>query len=145
MALIDVIISVSPDDGVELSNPQSPQSRAFTWLEGSTGIDEYPDWRKFQRYTLATFYYSTNGDEWTERDGWLTDEHECDWFTSDVEPSCDESGIFIRLALSNNNVAGTLPKDLAFLSDSLQAIALRDAPLTGSFPSEMAKLTKLGE
>jgi len=140
-----LIASVSLDGGASFSDPLSPQSKALTWLEGNANLDDYPDWRKIQRHTLALFYISTNGDDWVERDGWLTDEHECDWFTSDVYPACDEIGAFIRLALSNNNVTGTLPKDLAILSNSMRAIAFRDAPLTGSIPTEIALLTNLGE
>lgn len=143
--LKDLIASASLDGGAALSDPLSPQSKALTWLEGNGNIDNYPDWRKIQRHTLATFYYSTNGDGWIERDGWLTVEHECDWFTWSVEPTCDKNGVFRHLALFDNNVTGTLPKDLAILSDSLHTLALRDAPLTGTIPTEISLLTKLGE
>ncbi len=67
----------------DLSNPLSAQSRAKEWLlnqdlntngcDGGTAIS--------QRYGLAMFYYSTNGQSWKKSDNWLTpSSHECDWF-----------------------------------------------------------------
>ena len=143
--LQDLILSVSLDDGAALVDPLSPQSKALAWLDSNTNLESFDDWQKIQRYVLAMFYYSTNGDEWLERDGWLTDEHECDWFTSDVEPTCDENGAFVRLALSSNNISGELPRDLAILSNSLRFIAFQDSNLRGSIPAEYHLLSELGE
>lgn len=119
IALQDLIASHALDGGVALSDPLSPQFKALSWLESDANLD-YPDWRKVQRHVLATFYYSTNGDDWLERDGWLMEEHECDWFSSAVDPPCDENGVFTRLVLFDNNVTGSLPKDIAILSDSMR-------------------------
>lgn len=143
--LQDLITSASLDSGTALSDPRSPQSKALVWLENNANVESYPDWRKIQRHTLATFYYSTNGEEWIESDGWLTNEHECNWYTSDTGPNCDENGAFVRLALSNNNLTGTLPRDLAILSDSLLAVEFQDLPMSGSIPTEFGHLKKLGE
>lgn len=118
--LEDLIVSASLDDGEALADPLSPQSMALTWLADNSNLDEYPDWRKVQRHTLATFYYSTNGDGWIERNDWLTDKDECEWFTSAVDPTCDEDGVFTRLVLFDNNVSGILPKDLALFSDQMR-------------------------
>jgi hypothetical protein len=118
--LRDLIASYSLDGGVALSDPLSPQSKALSWLNADANLGSYPDWRKVQRHVLATFYFSTNGDGWIERDDWLTEVHECDWFSSAVDPACDESGRFARLVLFDNNVSGILPKDIAILSDSMR-------------------------
>jgi hypothetical protein len=118
--LQNLISSASLDGGAALSDPRSPQSKALAWLEGNANLDDYPDWRKIQRHTLATFFYGANGDGWLERDGWLTDDDECTWFTSAVDPVCDDNGVFSRLILFDNNVTGTLPRDLALLSDSMR-------------------------
>lgn len=120
VVLQDLIASYSLDGGEALSDPLSPQSKALSWLESDGNLGSYPDWRKVQRHVLATFYFSTNGDGWIERGGWLTEEHECDWFSSAVDPACDESGRFARLVLFDNNVTGILPKDIAVLSDSMR-------------------------
>lgn len=120
VVLQDLIASYSLDGGEALSDPLSPQSKALSWLESDVNLSSYPDWRKVQRHVLATFYFSTNGDGWIERGGWLTEEHECDWFSSAVDPACDESERFARLVLFDNNVTGILPKDIAVLSDSMR-------------------------
>ena len=39
--------------------------------------------RRLQRFALATLYYATNGDEWTDAHGWMQyDVHECEWFAT---------------------------------------------------------------
>lgn len=118
--LRDLIASYSLDGGVALSDPLSPQSKALSWLNTDANLGSYPNWQKVQRHVLATFYFSTNGDGWIERDDWLTEVHECDWFSSAVDPACDESDRFARLVLFDNNVTGILPKDIAILSDSMR-------------------------
>ena len=120
VALQDLMSSVTLDGGAAFADPLSPQSKALAWLEGNANLDDYPDWRMIQRYTLATFYYCTNGDGWLESDGWLTDDDECAWFSSAVDPVCDENGAFGRLVLFYNNVTGILPKELGLLSDSMR-------------------------
>ena len=45
-------------------------------------MEDYEDWRIQQRFALATFYYSTNGEQWTNNFRWLTyGNHECTWAT----------------------------------------------------------------
>jgi len=89
-----------------LQNPGSPQSLALNWLTNEDVYYIYPaDYNLIQRYTLAVFYFATNGDGWTmcgmeskvmcspklkliENDPervtwsnktWLSQFHECDW------------------------------------------------------------------
>jgi hypothetical protein len=66
-----------------LMNPATPQGRAFLFMDGDpllmdTGVCSYPTID--QRYGLATFYFSTNGESWIEDTGWLGPLGECDWF-----------------------------------------------------------------
>jgi hypothetical protein len=79
-ALAEVLSTVT--DSSVLSNPSTPQGTAFRWLVDSdpAQIDPctYPTVK--QRYALTTFFYSTNGDDWTVRTGWLTEANECTWF-----------------------------------------------------------------
>jgi hypothetical protein len=80
----------------------------LTWLEGNANLDDYPDWKRIQRYVLAVFYYSTNGDEWRRNTGWLSDEDECTWLTDETNvetrPVCDEDGAYNNLRLEKNNL-----------------------------------------
>ena len=72
-----------------LNSAGSPQSLAFNWLVDNDDFVVCPDDDKLiQRYVMAVFYFSTEGDSWTEcsEDGgcpgtnFLEGTHECDWF-----------------------------------------------------------------
>lgn len=79
--VIDLIAPVSFDGGEALMDPFSPQSEAARWLADNPEFDSYSYEQKLQRYSLATFYYSTKGDDWLDRQNWLSlDLNECtDW------------------------------------------------------------------
>jgi len=68
---------------------------------------------------LATLYYSTNGDLWENNTGWLSNGDECGWFYSDDGLFCSDNGSVVVLNLSANNLKGSLPDDIALLSNSL--------------------------
>lgn len=122
-AVKDLIESVSLDGGVALQNASSPQSMALEWLQGdnANATDTYTDWRLIQRYVLAVLYFSTNGDNWDDSTNWLSSKNECTWFTSSSEPLCNETnGRYLRVVLSENDLSGTVPVELALLSDSLR-------------------------
>lgn len=96
-----------------------------------------------QRYALATFWYSLNGPSWTKSDGWLTAEDECSWFSIVCDYSTVTSVGYPELALGGNNLAGSIPADLALLS-SLGKIDLRNNPeLSGSLPSSIGQFSFL--
>jgi hypothetical protein len=79
-AFADLLSNVT--DPSVLSNPSTPQGAAFRWLVDSdpSQIDPCTYPTLTQRYALTTFYYSTNGDDWTDSTGWLTATNECTWF-----------------------------------------------------------------
>jgi hypothetical protein len=53
----------------------------------------------------------------------MSDDDECTWFTHETNvetrPVCDENGAYSIIRLEKNNLEGTLPLELALLSDSL--------------------------
>jgi hypothetical protein len=57
------------------------QGKAVDWLLNSdpAEIDPCTFPTVVQRYGLATLYYSTNGDGWTNNSGWLSGANECMW------------------------------------------------------------------
>jgi hypothetical protein len=70
-------------DPVLLLNPSTPQGSAFLFITEDplimeVGVCTYPTIA--QRYGLATFYFSTNGEAWTQNTGWLGTAGECNWF-----------------------------------------------------------------
>jgi hypothetical protein len=124
----------------------SAQSKALAWLKNNTLIESYSLERRIQRFSLATFFYSTGGERrWEKKDGWLSDEDECTWYSGKEGGfSVCEDSFYKFLSLGNNQLRGTFPDELSLLS-SLQILELPSNILTGSMPSTLAKLTNLRE
>lgn len=132
------------DGGKALDDDTSPQADALDWLSKNPLIHTYDEQKLFTRFTLATFYYSTDGDNWTTNHLWLTDLDECLWYTSSFENPCTEQG-FSRLVLTDNNLQGSIPQELSLLSNSLVNLDV-DGTFTGSIPfniGDLAQLTSL--
>jgi hypothetical protein len=60
---------------------------------------------------LITLFYSTVGENWTQNYGWL-DGRQCDWHGVD----CSPFGYVVGINLTNNNLQGSLPPELALLA-----------------------------
>lgn len=123
VAVQELIESVSFDGGAALRNASSPQSMALEWLQQDSMNTAYEDWRLIQRYVLAVLYYSTNGENWVDNTNWLSDENECTWYTSSTNNGqiCNEANSqYLQVVLSRNGLAGTVPEELALLSDFLR-------------------------
>jgi hypothetical protein len=88
-----VVLSVALSNGAEFVNPESYQSKALAWLEGSN-TDGLSDQRIIQRYSLGCIFFATNGvrtqftDQafgenvilnWQNVSGWATNTNECEW------------------------------------------------------------------
>jgi hypothetical protein len=102
------------------------------WLDSNTNLEAYPDWKRILQYALAVLYYSTNGENWKERDGWMTDEDKCTWLTHDTEnPVCNDNGVYYQITLYRNNLDGTVPLELALLSNSLFSLDFTGDNVTG--------------
>ena len=77
-----LVISNSDSAEDALSDPSTPQYQALQWVTDRKIKDQavYTDACVLQQYSLATLYYSTNGESaWTRSDGWLTMANECKW------------------------------------------------------------------
>lgn len=143
--LMNFLSSVSFDKGGALRNTSTPQYAAYEWLSSNTFLPTYSNDRLIQRYSLATFYYSSNGDGWSQKTGWLSDDDECGWYTrSNVSP-CDPLGFIVTLGLDYNDIGGTIPPELGLLSN-LKLIDLGGGPnqqLSGSLPKQIGNLKNL--
>ena len=149
-ALFQLLVSASFDKGAALSVDGSPQNKAFNWLAYSNlNLTEYSDAKKLTRYALATFYWSTGGNQtWVDEALWLSDRDECDWFTRSRATPCNFEGGFQDLEVSYNNLEGVIPPELALLSDSLITINIGGGPnnaIGGSLPKELGYLSNLEE
>ena len=69
--IVDILSVISFPDLFD--DPDSPQRKALDWIIDEDGLELCPDDDEegadsslVQRYALAVFYYSTNGDEWKQ-------------------------------------------------------------------------------
>ena len=130
-----------------LKRENTPQSKALRWLRNNTFLEDYSLPRRLQRFALATLYYSTGGERrWARRDGWLSDDNECNWFgTGVLDFRCDGLDESMkRLQLSSNDLRGTLPLELSLLT-SLEVVDLSRNLLTGFIPSSFGDMSVLRE
>lgn len=147
-------------------DPESPQAKAFTWLQADPSLANYTDARRQQRMALVTFYHATGGNQWADNNDWLSyDVHECLWwhreaafaakdivsglyptYLKEFDPSpvrCDANGLYNNLWLDSNNLIGSLPAELALLSTLKTASLVFNHGLQGTIPSEYGLLTAL--
>jgi hypothetical protein len=113
--LESLLIPVSFDNGTALRTASSPQNKALIWLSDNADINSYLNATKIQRYALATLFYSTNGANWSEKDEWMSNEDECLWYNSGS--SVCTRGSVETLSLWDNNLVGTIPNELALISN----------------------------
>lgn len=128
-----------------LLDEASSQAKALAWLELNSDLELYSDFQRLQRFALATLFYATNGEEWSNNDGWVKDFpfNECDW-SMDEPGSIREcvNGRHEELSLDLNGLIGTLPNELAMITD-LKILQLSFNGLKGAIPSQYGLLTNL--
>jgi hypothetical protein len=150
-AVVAEFLSGLPAYSLDLAenDADSPQAKALAWLQQDPKFNEYKDsYRLYQRYALAVLYLSTNGtSSWDADRGWLSNDNECDWYTSDwfksdmyfsasVVDICGASSRLSGLHLVENGLDGSIPRELGLLSD-LETMQLSDGTLTGTIPPEL--------
>lgn len=126
---------------------ESPQGQAFHWLSGTADYALLQEAKLLTRFALATFYFATKGQAWNQREGWLSPQAECAWFTSSLSPPCDDDDTFTALELDNNNVEGSIPTEIGLLT-ALTSISLRNPAesrpfISGAIPAALGMLTSL--
>ena len=97
------------------------------------------------RTALEAIYQATNGDEWLDNENWMNGGDPC----NDVEQwagvicnTVDDPNTIMYLNLKENNLSGTIPSEIALLSD-LRGLELDSNSLSGTIPSEIGRLSKL--
>ena len=145
-------IAPTAKDLLPFSDPSSPQSQALAWLQDDP-ITLTPGRLTrivLERYVLAVFYYSTSGP--SSKYDYLSRDDVCTWNTGIPAIiyrdhfygiSCIGDGESVDgLALMDNNLRGTLPWELALLTN-LQFMIFDQNGLTGSIPERITELTNL--
>lgn len=128
---------------IAFSNPDSPQSKALTWLvyEDKSISDETQVDRIIQRYAMMVLFYACSGDDWKGTVVPLDEQvgtNECDFFGV----SCNDDGTIVGLDLHFQRLVGQLPAEMGSLS-SLTSLILSDNYLEGSVPETIYSLTNL--
>ncbi|MDE2687045.1 MAG: leucine-rich repeat domain-containing protein [Chloroflexota bacterium] len=90
------------------------------------------------RDVLAAFYNSTDGDNWTNNDKWLSDAPIGEWHGV----TTDADGKVTRLVLRENNLVGELPTELVGLN-RLEVLSLDGNSLSGDVPGNFLYLERL--
>ena len=152
----EVLNSFGTDFYLRLQDLNSPQAKAARWMGDIDTAIEFPvvgdntqARKRFkQRYSLATFFYSTGGeDSWVDHARFLSPNlHECNWNRKVVLSrgvlNCNNLFEVAMLAVPSNNLTGTIPPEIIAL-DSLESIYLVDNNISGSLPDEIYSLTNL--
>lgn len=116
-----------------LKNETSPQYAAFDWIvrydmltpSNNGALTDVQKQGILIRYSLATFYYATDGGNWFSSVGWLDGlTHECDWeFITCVNNNQDIVSISTK---GPNRLFGSIPSELQTLQN------LRELNLTSN-------------
>ena len=91
------------------------------------------------RDALVALYHSTGGTNWDANTIWLSDRPIGEWHGV----TTDSNGRVTELALQDNNLAGTLPTELARLSSLTELALHRNHRLTGAISPELGNLSNL--
>ena len=91
-----------------------------------------------ERSALQALYYATDGSNWTNSDGWLTDAPLDRWYGVQV----NSVGVVVGVTLVRNGLRGRIPPELGALA-SLVHLRLGWNDLTGPIPPELGRLVRL--
>jgi hypothetical protein len=96
-------------------------------------VSEIPD---AECQVLLTLYDGTDGANWTDNIGWYQTFTPCSWYGV----TC-EAGHLGRLELARNGLSGTIPPELANLTE-FNTLNLGDNQLTGAIPAWLGSLSQ---
>ena len=144
-----LLVAIDPTLEASLNDPSSDSYESLQWLSEDPSVLSYSESKIIQRFALALFFLSTDGNAWTRSDNWFTYTDECQWYTTSTgNQSCNPDGIFVNLELELNNIGGTLPDQISLLS-SLQRFDLTrngsQNAVAGELPDGVGSLANLQE
>jgi hypothetical protein len=149
-------LTLDPDTGEISGTPDTIESQAFTVQveDGASATDaedftiDVVDFCTVQTdvsldecHALIALYDSTGGASWTESAGWPNDTNVCGWYGVTCAGAPPSTSV-TELALTSNNLAGTIPAGLADLTN-LTYLRLDHNALTGSIPGVLGGLSNV--
>mmetsp|Transcript_12969 Transcript_12969/g.19389 ORF Transcript_12969/g.19389 Transcript_12969/m.19389 type:complete len:504 (-) Transcript_12969:76-1587(-) len=149
----------------KLEDRKSPQHFALKWIAnedvGTTlEMHNVDPWVFIQRYILAVLYFSTNPaavtaaasrrrtrsslpSSWKNDCHFLSPKHECAWKDDGGGvQSCDSQHRIIDISFHNNDLKGTIPEEIGWLSE-LKLLNFQNNQLFGTIPKTMGSLQHL--
>ncbi len=95
------------------------------------------------RAALIAFYHATDGPNWTNNDGWLSDGPLDSWHGVTTDAGrVTEIDLFDYEARVGNGLSGTIPPEIGDLTN-LERLVLYDSQLSGAIPPELGNLANL--
>ncbi len=91
-----------------------------------------------EKEALIALYNSTDGDNWTNNSGWLTDPDPCNWYGV----FCSD-GHIVTIDLDENNLVGPIPSEIGDLS-VVSFLYFGDNAIT-SLPAGIGNLRNIGQ
>jgi len=115
----------------------SQHYHANLWMLQDPHLHSYSPDRQLQRFHFVAFFHYTHGQDWFQKDHWLSHEiSECLWFTKsppDV-PVCNDQEEILVINQTNNNLSGSFAPHRQFIP-TLQTIDISHNHMTGEVPS----------
>ena len=169
-AIRDTVLESAFTDAQHVDTRGTAQNLAIRWLTDDDPAKLEPDDDLIlQRYALATFFFSTyvsteyrdqndnstgaDDFEWNNMEHWMTDKGICMWFGVTCPPHLHEgteevvyngNNDIIHLNLTDNNIRGTIPSEIAAL-ENLVTLDLGRNRLEGSIPVSIANMQFLSK
>ena len=134
-----IVETVAPGDyTIEATTYETGVPGIFKLTVGGLGKSMIPPGPSSDREVLVALYNATDGSDWDDNDNWLSQEDIGEW----LGVTTDEYGRVIQLALSDNELNGTLPSELGNLT-SLESLDLSENDLKGHIPPSLGDLSNL--
>ena len=122
---------------VEATTFRAGDTGSFTLTVSGLGGTSSPGMVS-EREALTALYNATDGANWANSSGWLTNAPLGEWHGV----YSNSEGSVTVLTLLENGLNGTIPRELSSLRN-LQRLHLDDNRLTGTIPAELGSLTEL--
>jgi len=171
-AIRDNVLESAFTDAVHVDTHGTAQNLAIRWLTDDDPAKMEPDDDTIlQRYALATFFFSTyvsteykdetegvnstmaDDFEWNNMEHWMSDKGICMWFGVTCPPRLHEgmeevvynsNNDILHLNLTDNNIRGTIPSEIAAL-ENIITLDLGRNRLEGKIPDSITSLEFLTE
>lgn len=140
----------SPMSTAALYNTTSSQYAALVWMADwmasipAAVLGRITKKRLIQRWSLAVLYLELNGPNWLNgSEDWMGNASFCKWLRDNNQGNCNSEFLVENLDLSNNNLRGSLPREIANLGTSITRMVMDRNDISGPMPEQFGRLRSL--